>query len=202
MSDEIFNIYGDNPIQLCQDWLADAVETEPNDPEAVNLATCTADGKPHNRMVLIKDISAKGFKFHTNAESTKGQDLSENPFASLCFYWKSLRKQIRIEGPVEQINEEESDEYFITRPTERQIGAWASQQSRPYETRADMEAEIEKYTDQFADTDNIPRPPYWKGYRVVPEKIEFWIAHKDRLHTRFVYTKNDDGTWSATWLCP
>lgn len=202
MSVEIFDTYGADPIELCRNWLTEAEQTEPNDPEAVNIATADKNGRPHNRMVLIKSIDKKGFKFHTNAESGKGQDLSENPFASLCFYWKSTRKQIRVEGPVVQIAEEEADEYFSSRSTERQIGAWASQQSRPYASRTDMEAAIEKYTAQFADADNIPRPPYWKGYRVVPEKIEFWIAHKDRLHTRFVYTKNDDGTWSATWLCP
>lgn len=211
MNNEIFEQYGSDPIKLAQDWLADAVESEPNDPEAVCLATCDASGNPSNRMVLIKTITNKGFKFHTNSASRKGQDIATNPKAAMCLYWKSLRKQIRIEGTIEQISKQEADEYFETRPTERQIGAWASKQSQPFEKWEDMQSQIKKYEEEFAGIDNIPRPEYWKGYRLVPQSIEFWIAHRARLHKRFVYTKTEntkDGNtdngneWTATWLCP
>ncbi len=202
MSEEIFSQFGSDPIQLVKDWLEEASASEINDPEAMNLATCDKDGNPHNRMVLLKEISDKGFKFHTNAESDKGRDMAQNPKAALCLYWKSTRKQVRIEGSVEQTSASEADAYFATRSIERKIGAWASQQSRPYEKREDMLAAVKKYEKEFAGKDNIPRPEYWKGYRVIPRRIEFWIAHEDRLHTRFVYTRGDDGSWSATWLCP
>lgn len=199
---EVFDKYGNDPIALCKNWLDEARETEPNDPEAVNLATADARGRPSNRMVLIKDISDKGFKFHTNANSHKGRDMADNPYASLCFYWKSTRKQIRIEGTTRPVSEEEADRYFESRPAERQIGAWASQQSEGYEDANHMEGAIEKFVKKFTGLDKIPRPPYWKGYRVAPTSIEFWIAHKHRLHTRFIYKKNKDGSWTAHWLCP
>ena len=202
MSSEIFDLYGEDPIKLCRDWLSEAEKTELNDPEAACLATCDGQGRPANRMILLKDVSHKGFKFHTNEESQKGRDIAVNPQAALCLYWKSTRKQIRAEGLVEQVSEEEANEYFATRPIERQIGAWASQQSRPYEKREDLENSIKKFEGEFAGVDNIPRPPYWKGYRLVPQKIEFWIASEHRLHTRFVYTLEHGSTWSATWLCP
>ena len=202
MSEEIFEKFGEDPIQLCKDWLSDAEQSEPNDPEAVCLATCDSKGNPSNRMVLIKSIDEKGFKFHTNSDSRKGQDIADNPKAAMCLYWKSLRKQIRIEGRIEQASPAEADEYFETRPIERRIGAWASKQSSSFEKWEELEAAVKKYEDEFAGTDNIPRPPYWNGYRLVPQSIEFWIAHKDRLHTRFVYTKSSDDEWTATWLCP
>lgn len=199
---EIFEKFGNDPIALAKDWLAEAEKSELNDPEAVNLATCDAQGNPSNRMVLIKGIDENGFKFHTNAESRKGQDIADNPKAAMCFYWKSTRKQIRIEGHIEQAPQSEADEYFETRPIERQIGAWASKQSTPFDKWEDLEAAVQKYEQEFADENNIPRPPYWKGYRLVPEKMEFWIADRNRLHTRFAYTKNESGEWTATWLCP
>lgn len=203
MTDEIVKIYGDDPIGLCRNWLAEAEKSEINDPEAVCLATCDAQGHPSARMVLLKEISERGFKFHTNAESRKGRDIAQNPYAALCLYWKSTRKQIRVEGRIEQATEEEADAYFATRSIERKIGAWASQQSRPFERRADMEEAVRKYEAEFAGADAIPRPPYWKGYRVIPERIEFWIAHEHRLHTRFVYTRESNAApWTATWLCP
>ena len=201
MSQEIFDQFGKNPISLCKQWLEDAIQSEPNDPEAVNLATCNKDGSPSNRMVLVKEISDKGFKFHTNAESQKGTQIAENPKGSMCFYWKSTRKQIRIEGRIEEASAEEADDYFATRSIERQTGAWASKQSSAFEKWEDLENAVKKYEEEFAGVDNIPRPPYWKGYRLVPDSIEFWIAHKDRLHTRFVY-KKDGEDWTATWLCP
>jgi len=206
MSNEIFKEYGNNPFNLCKDWLADAEKSEPNDPEAVCLATCDSDGNPSNRMVLIKSIDKNGFKFHTNSDSRKGRDIADNPKAAMCLYWKSTRRQIRIEGTIEQATDTEADEYFATRPIERQIGAWASKQSSSFDKWEDMEAAVKKYEDEFAGVDNIPRPEYWNGYRLVPRSIEFWIAHKDRLHTRFVYTKTDtdqeNNEWTAHWLCP
>lgn len=202
MNPEIEAQFGNDPLQLCKDWLAEAVESEINDPEAMNLATCTADGRPSNRMVLLKEISERGFKFHTNAESRKGTDMEGNPFASLCLYWKSTRKQIRIEGCVEIVDDGEANEYFDSRNIEKQIGAWASKQTRPYKSKEDLANSIKKYEGEFAGADNIPRPDYWKGYRVVPERIEFWIAHKDRLHTRFEFTWRDDEGWDSTWLYP
>ncbi|MAF98436.1 MAG: pyridoxamine 5'-phosphate oxidase [Micavibrio sp.] len=203
MSQEIFKEFGHNPIELCKDWLQEATNSEINDPEAVNLATADKNGRPSNRWVLIKEITQKGFKFHTNENSKKGRQIAENPYASICFYWKSTRKQIRIEGRIEMASSEEANEYFQTRSIERQIGAWASKQSSPFEHWDELEAAIEQYEDKFADTNNIPRPPYWKGYRLIPESIEFWIAHKDRLHKRFIYSReNDTSPWTATWLCP
>ncbi len=202
MTNEIFTQYGDNPITLCNNWLIEAQEHEPNDPETACLATANAQGRPSNRMILLKEIDARGFKFHTNENSQKGQDIASNPHAALCLYWKSLRKQIRIEGHIEQTSEEETNHYFDTRSIERKIGAWASNQSQPFDKREDLENAIEKYTKEFSGKDNIPRPPYWKGYRLIPQKIEFWIASKDRLHERFAYTRAEDKEWSATWLCP
>lgn len=201
MSQEIFSRYGNDPLALCREWLAEAEKAEINDPEAVCLATADAQGRPSSRMVLLKQIDARGFKFHTNAESRKGRDMEENPHAAMCLYWKSLRRQVRIEGGIETVPESEADEYFSTRSTERQIGAWASKQSRPFEKLADMEEAVRKYEAEFAGAGQIPRPPYWKGYRLVPISVEFWIAHEHRLHTRFVYTREGDA-WSATWLCP
>lgn len=202
MAQELFEKYGPDPIALCQKWYKDAQDQEVNDPDAVCLATATADGTPSNRMVLIKGISGKGFKFHTNSNSQKGEELAENPKAAMCWYWKSLRKQIRIAGNVEQISEAEADEYFASRPRERQIGAWASDQSATFQKWEVLEASIAKYEKQFGSVDNIRRPEYWNGYILLPQSIEFWIAHKDRLHTRFRYEKNKHGNWTAHWLYP
>ena len=201
MSQEIFEKFGKDPIALCNGWYEEAKKTEPNDPEAVCLATCDQKGNPSNRMVLVKQMNEDGFKFHTNAQSQKGQQINDNPKAAMCFYWKSIRKQIRIEGDVIETSADEADEYFATRSIERQTGAWASKQSRAFEKWEDLQNTLKKYEEEFTGVDNIPRPPYWKGYRLVPNRIEFWIAHKDRLHTRFVYTKSDNG-WTAAWLCP
>lgn len=202
MTKEIFDEFGDDPIALYKSWLADAEKEEINDPDAVCLATATKDGRPSARMVLVKDISSDGIKFHSNAQSRKGQELLDNPFAALCIHWKSLRKQIRIEGRVEVVSEAESDAYFKTRPHGRQVGAWASKQSRPYDTRDVLKSEVQKYKDKFEGDDNIPRPAYWKGFRIVPENLEFWIGNRDRLHTRFIYTQKDDGAWDVSWLYP
>ncbi len=202
MTQELFEKYGPDPIALCQKWYKDAQNQEVNDPDAVCLATAAADGTPSNRMVLIKSIDEKGFKSHTNSNSRKGEELAENPKASMCWYWKSTRKQIRIVGKVQQVSDAEADEYFASRPRSRQVGAWASDQSSTFEKWEDLEASIEKYEKQFAAVDNIPRPEYWNGYVLVPHSIEFWLAHKDRLHTRFIYEKDKAEGWTAHWLYP
>ena len=201
INSEIFEEFGNDPIGLCRQWYEEAEKTELNDPEAVCLATCDANGNPSNRMVLLKEMRETGFKFHTNEKSRKGRDIAKNPKGAMCLYWKSTRKQIRITGHIYQVPPEETDEYFATRSIERRIGAWASKQSERYEKRDDLEKAVKKFEEEFAGIDNIPRPPYWKGYRLVPETIEFWIAHKDRLHTRFIYEKDGDA-WTASWLCP
>lgn len=200
MTNEIFEKYGPNPLTLYKEWLSEAGAREINDPDAACLATSDKNGKPSARMILIKDISDKGLKFHTNEQSDKGQDLAENPHAALCIHWKSTRKQIRIEGKVEMINDAEADEYFAERPRARQIGAWASQQSRPFEHELDLSDALAKYDAEFEGKD-IPRPPYWKGYRLIPTCFEFWIGQKDRVHTRFVY-RLENGEWDASWLYP
>lgn len=186
----------ENPIDVFKTWLAQAERSEINDPSAMALATATKDGKPSVRMVLLKSIDGRGFKFHTNADSQKGQEMLANPYVSLCFHWKSLRKQVRIEGVIEEISAEEADAYFADRPYNRQIGAWASDQSRPLENRETLEERITAFEDKFAE-DAIPRPPNWKGYIVRPYKIELWFDNPDRLHDRFIYERDDSDTWGA-----
>ena len=192
----------DNPLQLFQNWLSMARESEINDPDAMALATCGKDGRPSVRMVLLKSFDEKGFKFHTNCESDKGQQLIENPYASLCFYWKSLRKQVRVDGAVIRAGEDEADQYFADRPYARQVGAWASQQSRPLESRDFLENRIREFEKLYPEGTKVPRPRYWIGYRVVPQSIEFWWDNPDRLHDRFVYEKNTDQNWTITRLYP
>jgi pyridoxamine 5'-phosphate oxidase len=195
------NKYGNDPLALFKEWLAEAAKSEPNDPEAFCLATADADGFPSARMLLLKEADDKGFKFHTSEQSHKGQDIAANPRAEMCFYWKSIRKQVRVRGTIETVSDQEADEYFTTRPRARQIGAWASQQSQELEDEQTLQRAVEKYEREFSGKD-VPRPPYWKGYRLKPEGIEFWIGHEHRLHTRFAYTKLATGSWAATWLNP
>jgi len=152
-------------------------------------------------MVLVKSFDERGFNFHTNEDSQKGQDIKHNPYAALCIHWKSLRRQIRIEGRVEETLPEEADEYFKSRSRESRLGAWASQQSRPLEQYEDLIAAHEKYTKEFEGQDDIPRPPYWKGFRVIPNTIEFWMDGNHRLHKRFVYER-DGESWSISMLHP
>lgn len=199
MSNEIRQ---DDPYALFESWLEEARKKELNDPEAMALATATTEGIPSVRMVLLKEHGKNGFKFHTNADSQKGNELSQNPRASICFHWKSLRRQVRAEGVVKTVSDTDADTYFASRPYNRQIGAWASEQSRPLDSRAHLEARITELEKQYPEGTTVPRPPYWKGYLLVPNKIEFWIGNKDRLHDRWVYHQNDKGGWDTNGLYP
>lgn len=187
-------------IDRFNQWLEEAEELEPNDPTAVALATASPDGQPSVRMVLLKAADERGFVIYTNYESQKGSELLANPKAAMCFHWKSLRRQVRIEGRIEQVAKEDADAYFSSRHRDSRIGAWASQQSRPMEDRFSLEKAVAKYALKYAVGD-IPRPDYWSGFRLVPEKIEFWRERPFRLHDRKVYKPSDQG-WHEEILYP
>lgn len=181
---------GEDPIALFQSWMAEAARSEPNDPNAVCLATSTPDGRPSARMVLLKGVDARGFVFYTNLESRKGGELIANPHAALCFHWKTLARSVRVEGPVERVSDEEADAYYASRPRTSRIGAWASRQSRPLEGRWALEKRVAEFTMKFGIGD-IPRPDFWSGFRVLPERIEFWRDMPFRLHERRVFRRDD-----------
>lgn len=192
----------DDPFGLFQTWLADAEKSEPADPEAMALATADADGLPNVRMILLKGADERGFVFYTNCGSAKGGELAANPKAALLFYWKSLGRQIRVRGPVEPVTEAEADAYFATRHPQSRIGAWASRQSRPLESRAALEEAVARYADEF-DGREVSRPDYWRGYRVRPVEIEFWQNGEYRLHDRIVFRRQTlDDAWTKTRLNP
>lgn len=189
-----------DPLALFDEWFGDARSSEPNDPEAMALATAGLDGQPHVRMVLLKGHSSEGFVFYTNEESAKGRELESNPRAALLFHWKSLRRQVRIEGPVERLSTQSADRYFATRARDSQLGAWASDQSRALDSRATFEARFDEMKHRFEGT-QVPRPPYWGGYRLVPERIEFWEDRAFRLHERRLFIR-ENGGWSEGLLYP
>ena len=189
-----------DPFALFAQWFAEARASEPNEPEAMTVATTSGDGQPSARMVLLKAYGPEGFTFYTHEQSAKGRDLAENARAALLFHWKSLGRQIRIEGPVERITGAEADAYFATRARDSQLGAWASDQSRPLDSRATFEKRFEEMKARFEGKD-VPRPAGWIGYRVVPERIEFWTARQHRLHERRLFTRAGDG-WSEGLLYP
>lgn len=186
----------DDPVAHFNEWLDEARASEPNDPEAGALATATAAAVPSVRMVLLKAADAEGFLFYTNLESRKGEQLRANPRAALCFHWKSLRRQVRVEGPVSAVAEDVADAYFATRDRPSRIGAWASRQSRPLEGLLALERQVARFAAKYA-VGEIPRPPFWGGFRIVPLRIELWASGAFRLHERLVYSRDDPA--SAAW---
>ena len=191
-----------DPLALFGTWLAEAGKSEPNEPEAMALATVDARGWPDVRMVLLKSADDSGFVFYTNLESAKGRALLAHPHAALCFHWKTLRRQVRVRGTVTQVGDDEADAYFASRAKDSQIGAWASAQSRPMEARFAFEREIAKYAARFA-LSKVPRPPHWSGFRVTPLEIEFWRDRPFRLHDRLLYRRESrDAPWRTERLYP
>ena len=191
-----------DPYELFQEWLADATKSEPNDPNAMSLATVDEEGLPDVRMVLLKDADERGFVFYTNYESQKGQEILATMKAAVVFHWKSLRRQVRVRGTVEQVSDAEADAYFASRPKQSQIGAWASQQSRPLEGRFALETSVALYATKYA-LGSVPRPPQWSGFRIRPLAIEFWHDRPFRLHDRIVFRRTSpDGGWTKTRLYP
>lgn len=189
------------PFRLFAAWLKDATAQEINDPNAVALATVDTDGLPDVRMVLLKGFDEHGFVFYTNFESAKGREILATMKAAMCFHWKSLRRQVRVRGPVEIVTDAEADEYFATRPRGSRIGAWASKQSRPLESRFALEKAVAEYTARHA-IGEIPRPAHWSGFRIVPSQIEFWHDRPFRLHDRIVFTRTATGGWEKDRLYP
>jgi pyridoxamine 5'-phosphate oxidase len=191
-----------DPFALFEEWLQDATKTEPNDPNALALATVDEDGLPDVRMVLLKGFDSDGFVFYTNFESRKGVEILGSMKAAMCFHWKSLRRQVRVRGPVEIVTAAEADAYYATRPRGSRIGAWASKQSRPLESRFALEKAVAEYTARYAVGD-IPRPAHWSGFRIRPISIEFWHDRPFRLHDRVVFERSSpDAPWSKTRLYP
>ena len=189
-----------DPFHLFDEWFAEARASELNDAEAMALATADATGQPAVRMVLLKGHGPEGFVFYTNEESAKGEQLAENPRAALLFHWKSLRRQVRVEGSVERVGAEQADAYFATRARDSQLGAWASDQSRPLDSRDRFERRFGEVKSRFEGQD-VPRPPHWGGYGVVPDRIEFWTDRAHRLHERRLFTRSEGG-WSEGLLYP
>jgi pyridoxamine 5'-phosphate oxidase len=191
---------GPNPLALFSEWYEDARRSGIYLPEAMTLATASKDGRPSARLMLLKGFDERGFRFFTNYESRKADDLTDNPRAALVFHWSRLHRQVRVEGKVVRVPEEESREYFATRPRGSQLGAWASNQSSPVNDRRHLDEAFREHEARFKGSD-VPLPPFWGGYRIIPEAIEFWQGRTDRLHDRLRYTLGDDG-WTVARLSP
>ena len=189
-----------DPYALFHKWMDDARVSELNDPNAMSLATCTPDGRPSVRIVLLKGVDDRGFSFFTNGDSRKGSELRENHYAALCLHWKSRQRQVRIEGTITELPAEDVDRYFKRRHRMSQIGAWASQQSRPLESREELLKRTAEFEAKFPG--EVPRPPYWTGFVVKPERIEFWQEQEYRLHDRFTFAAGPDGNWTKQRLYP
>ena len=191
-----------DPIQLFKVWMEEAKKTEPNDPNAVALATSNKKNLPSVRMVLLKDFNENGFVFYTNLNSQKGIELKENPNASMCFHWKSLLRQVRISGSVSSVSDKVADQYYNTRGYESRIGAWASKQSKVLSSRDELINSIEDYKKKFDDQNNVPRPSHWSGWNLSPLTIEFWLDGDSRIHERLKYSKDNNGIWTQSLLSP
>ena len=190
-----------NPIVLFKKWFEVAKKSEINDPNALSLATVSPEGVPSVRMVLLKGLSEKGFVFYTNFNSKKGKDLKKNPNASMCFHWKSLRRQIRISGKVSVVDNKEADDYFNSRAYGSRIGAWASSQSQVMKNRDEFLKKIKEFENKYPDQNKVPRPQHWSGWRLIPKEIEFWLEIKNRVHERLNYKKEKD-FWAKEVLYP
>ena len=191
-----------DPIELFNTWMNKAKETEPNDPNALSLATSDNKGSPSVRMVLLKDFSKNGFIFYTNLNSQKSLSLKENPKAEMCFYWKSLSRQVRINGEISQVSDKVADKYYNTRSYGARIGAWASKQSKVLQNRKELINSINEYKKKYNDEKNLPRPDYWSGWNLAPKNIEFWLRADNRIHERLKYSKDNNGNWNKFLLSP
>ena len=191
-----------DPIELFNTWMNKAKETEPNDPNALSLATSDKKGSPSVRMVLLKDFSKNGFIFYTNLNSQKSLSLKENPKAEMCFYWKSLLRQVRINGEISQVSDKVADKYYNTRSYGARIGAWASKQSKVLQNRKELINSINEYKKKYNDEKNLPRPDYWSGWNLAPKNIEFWLGADNRIHERLKYSKDNNGNWNKFLLSP